>query len=625
MTATIEIAARGYAAAEVRPKSVNAGARTVEIIFSTGAPVKRYSWDEGYYMEVLEMSPASVDLGRLNAGASLLDTHAQGTMANRIGAVVPGSARIENGKGVCVVQLSTARNGQQLLDDLAQGLPLPISVGYRVHEYSKTEGDENALPTYTATRWEPLEVSAVPVPADAGAHARADAPQAQRNTVPVIARRAEDAAGIKEFEMTTTLDADPALAERKRAADITQIGNAHRASTRLIKKAVDTGVSVAEFREMVMDEMRAYQARTETFGITPPHDADVGQRRLGDRLADALMARVKPGSKVENDTRQFVGLSAAELARAALHELGQSTTGVRPSELIGRALHTTSDFGYALSAVAGRLVAAGYENAPSQIKRIARETSAKDFRAKTSIRLTEAGGLEKVNEHGEFKRGKWAEGSEAYAIDTYGKIFGLTRQALINDDLDLLQTVPNRLGEYASRFESAFLSNLLETPPRMQDGQPLFHASHGNLAATGAAISISSLGVARLALRRQRGIGGEVIAVEPKFLVVPPELETLAEQVLAEVNASKVEDVNPFAGRLELVVEPHLKSDRAWYLAASQTQTGFEYAYLEGESGPQIETRVGFDIDGTEWKVRLDFGGGFTDTRGIYKNPGVAE
>lgn len=618
MTATIEIAGRAFVPAEVLPRSVDRQARTVDVIFSTGAPVKRWSWDEGAFLEELEVSPEAVDLARLNAGASLLDSHVQDSMANRLGAVVPGSARIEGGKGVCTVQLSTARNGQQLLDDLMQGLPLGISVGYRVHQYERTDGDGDLLPTYRATKWEPLEISAVAVPADAGAHVRAD--DAQRQTVPV---QPAGAPGLEIRSMTTPAANSAEILERNRADTITGLAERFDAPMRLARKAISEGKSEAEFREMILDHRRREQAKTETFGIAPM-DYNANERALSDRMADAILARVRPGHKLDADSRQFAGLSMAEMARLALNARNESTTGVRASEVIARALHTTSDFSHALSAVAHRLVLAGYEGAPSQIKRIARETSARDFRAKTSIRLSEAGSLEKVNEHGEFRRGTWAETGESYVLETYGKIFGLTRQSLINDDLDLLSSAPGRLGEYASRFESAFLAKLIESQAKMSDGATFFHATHGNLASTGAAISVASLGSARLALRRQKGVGGEVIAVEPKFLLTPPELETLAEQVLSEINASKVEDANPFAGRLELVVEPHLTNTQAWYLAAAPGQTALEFAYLEGESGPQVETRQGFDIDGTEWKVRLDFGGGFVDHRGIFKNPGVA-
>jgi len=586
----IEITDRGLRPAQIRLASLNCEARTVDVIWSTGCPVKRFSWDEGEFLESLAMTADAVNLQRLNAGASFLDSHSQTSMANRLGAVVPGSARIEYGKGVATILLSTSKSGEQILADLRTGLPLPVSVGYRVHTYERADGDGATLPSLTATRWEPMEISAVPVPADFGAYARSATDDTQRHTVTIqTARRAENAAD-KENVIMSQSAIESVAAERQRSAEIHEIGTYHKASPRLMKRALESDMTVPELREAILDEMRARQARNETFSVAP-HDNGTNERSLADSLADAILARVKPGHAPNASSRQFAGLPMAEMARAALTARGEATAGVRPSELIGRALHTTSDFSLALSSVANRLVRNGYASAPSQIKRIARETTARDFKAKTAVQFSEAGGLERVNEHGEFKRGNFAEAGETYRIDTFGKIFGLTRKALINDDLDLLARVPNSLGEYASRFESQFLAGLLEAPAKLRDGKALFHPDHGNLAGAGSAISVSSLGAARLALRRQRGIGGEVISVEPKFLLVPPELETTGEQILSDINASKVDDVNPFAGRLELVVEPYLTNEQSWYLAADPAQTALEYAYLEGETGPQIETR----------------------------------
>ena len=109
----------------------------------------------------------------------------------------------------------------------------------------------------------------------------------------------------------------------------------------------------------------------------------------------------------------------------------------------------------------------------------------------------------------------------------------------------------------------------------------------------------------------------------PASLVVPPELETTAEKLLSAVQAAKTGDVNPFS-TLGLIVEPRLTSATAWYVVADTTTIdGLEYAYLEGAPGPQTETRQGFDVDGLEIKLRLDFGAGFVDWRGWYKNAGA--
>ena len=62
-----------------------------------------------------------------------------------------------------------------------------------------------------------------------------------------------------------------------------------------------------------------------------------------------------------------------------------------------------------------------------------------------------------------------------------------------------------------------------------------------------------------------------------------------------------------------------------WFLVASPAAIDtIEYAYLEGQEGVALETRMGFDVDGIEIRARLDFGAKAIDWRGLYKNPGVA-
>ena len=194
---------------------------------------------------------------------------------------------------------------------------------------------------------------------------------------------------------------------------------------------------------------------------------------------------------------------------------------------------------------------------------------------------------------------------------------------IINDDLGAFSDISSRFGAGAASFEATQLVALLEANGVMGDGQPLFHASHGNLAASGGALAEDTLSAARVAMRKQTGLSGDLIDVTPQFLIVPPDLETTAEKLLSTVQATRAEDVNPFT-RLTLIVEPRLSSATRWFVAASPTTIdGLEYAYLEGAPGPQIETRQGFDVDGLEIKVRLDFGAGFVDWRGFYRNDGA--
>ena len=261
------------------------------------------------------------------------------------------------------------------------------------------------------------------------------------------------------------------------------------------------------------------------------------------------------------------------------------------------------------------------------MKRLARQTEANDFRTRHRIMLDSSGlTLEQVNEHGEFKSGTMTESEETYAIKPFGRIIGISRQALINDDLGAFSTISGRLGSAAAGFEAQFLVDLLISNsglgPTMSDGAVLFHATHGNVSVSGAAPSEDTLSAARLAMRRQTGPSGGLIVVEPRYVLVPPDIETTTQKLLTTIQPVTVDEVNAFSD-LTLVVEPRLTDTERWYLVAAPEQIdGLEYSYLSGAPGPQTESRAGFEVDGIEVKVRLDFGAGFTDWRGWYGNAG---
>jgi hypothetical protein len=240
--------------------------------------------------------------------------------------------------------------------------------------------------------------------------------------------------------------------------------------------------------------------------------------------------------------------------------------------------------------------------------------------------LGEAPELLKVNEHGEVTRGGMAEAKQSYTLATYARIFGITRQALVNDDLGAFAEMSQKFGRAAAEFIAKELVAKLTSNPTMDDGVVLFHATHGNLGTAGV-ISITTLAEALKLMRLQKGLDGKTpVDVTPKYLVVPAALEVVARQYVAQINATKASDVNPFNADLEVVVDPRLdaNSATAWYLAADASSIDtIEYSFLEGEPGPQFESRAGFDVEGIETKVRLDFGCGVVDHRGLFKNAGA--
>lgn len=714
---------KSYGEVEVRADTFNEEDRSVEVCWSTGARVKRYSWDEGYYMEELAVDKDAIRLDRFNA-MSLLDTHDNYSMDSRLGTVIPGSVRIEGGKAYARIKFSKKQRAEELMQDVRDGHPLPISVGYKIHRYEKTEGADGQLPVLRAIDWEPLELSAVPIPADAGATSRSEpdgkdfetvlvrqdspnaAPSATTKERPMNKREAAKqykgeqlealalGAGLSRKENETddalrarlidaldkeereaaadkarkdaeaetarraaeeeaqrraasqqqqppagTLTAQQAAeqarqaveAERTRRSDIESFARTAglKLEDELVRTALDKGHSMEQFRDAVLDTMVARQAQNPTF----PHietrglQDEVETRRAA--VTNALLHRADPDAhKLDDAAREWRGMSLLQLQRELMLARGEKTRGLSDMEIAARAFHTTSDFPVILANVVRTTLLAGYQTFPNTFDLIAKRRTVTNFKEIRAVRFGENPELKKVNEHGEFPRGTMVEGSESYKIATYGRIIGMTRQMLINDELGAFAQVPNRWGRQVAKLEGDIVWGMIVKNAKMSsDGKALFHADHKNLGAA-AALSVDALADGRKNFRKQTDIDGVRVDIAPKYLFVPTDLETTAEKILTQVTPIKTDDVVPASIRsLTPVSEYRLDalSATAWFLFAGKEDidAGLEYAYLEGNEQPYTEERMGFDVDGVEYKVRHDFGAGLTDFRFGYMNPGA--
>lgn len=137
-----------------------------EIVFSTGAPVKRYDWANGrYYLEQLEVSEQAINMDRLERGAPLLNTHYAWDLEAQLG--VCDQPEVRGGQGVCQTQLSRRDSVRGVVQDLEDGVIRNVSVGYSREAIEMVApGEENGMWIYRVTRWTPMEVSLVPIPAD---------------------------------------------------------------------------------------------------------------------------------------------------------------------------------------------------------------------------------------------------------------------------------------------------------------------------------------------------------------------------------------------------------------------------------------------------------------------------
>lgn len=412
--------------------------------------------------------------------------------------------------------------------------------------------------------------------------------------------------------------------ERTRVSELRALASTHRVEEADLNRMIDTGTTVADARNEVLNLLA-----TRSQNAVPGGHVVVGHHgeALRAGLVGALMNRVNPSQHPLTDgSREFRSMSLMNMAAEVIHAGGGSTRGMTPMEIAAKAMHSTSDFPAILADVANKTLRAGYEAAPRTFTAFCRQASASDFKFVNRAQLGEAPELEKVNESGEFNYGSMGEDNQRYKLETYGKIIALTRQTIINDDLDAFSRVPGAFGASAAELESNVVWGLITGNVKMADNKALFHNDHGNLG-TAAALSVESLSEARKKMRRQTGISAKrPLNLMAEYLVVPAALETKAQQIVAEILSAKSADVNPFAGKLQVVVEPRLddSSETAWYLSAAPARIDtIEYAYLTGEEGVYIETENGFDVDGVKIKARLDFGAGVIDHRGLFKNAGA--
>ena len=195
-TTTIEMGALWLRAAV---SSANAHERTVDLVFTTGAGVDRVDPMTGQrYIELLEVSTRALDLERLNAGAPLLDSHSAWSVGDILGAVVPGSARIEGGQALARVKFSRRPDVEPVFQDVLDRIITGVSVGYRVNRFEESKNASGRL-VRTATSWTPFELSLVSMPADVGAGVRGG--QERHRCVIVDAdRTADDRARLVRLE-----------------------------------------------------------------------------------------------------------------------------------------------------------------------------------------------------------------------------------------------------------------------------------------------------------------------------------------------------------------------------------------------------------------------------------------
>ncbi|MGH8045348.1 MAG: Mu-like prophage major head subunit gpT family protein, partial [Stenotrophomonas sp.] len=353
--------------------------------------------------------------------------------------------------------------------------------------------------------------------------------------------------------------------------------------------------------------------------------AGVDQRDLT-RAAMANAIQARAGLEQPTDGNPYRGMTMGEMARACVQATGTNVAGMDRMQIVGLAFtHSTSDFPALLGDASRRAVLQGYQEAEEYFDQFTRAVNVPDFKPTNLVGLGAFSDLDIVPEGGEYKHGTFSEQSQAMKIVTYGKLFTITRQAVINDDLGIFSDVPRKMGQAARRTLAKAVFDLINKNPILADGKRLFSAEHGNLLPP-ELITTASVGAMQAAMRLQKDKDGNLIQVPMKGLLTPVALGLQARAVRTAEFAvgAGTGDRDPNTVRNTFEVWDHGRLDekdsKAWYgLANPAFVDAIVVGYLDGNQSPYLEQEQGFTVDGVAWKVRLDAAPAIADYRGIYK------
>ncbi len=451
--------------------------------------------------------------------------------------------------------------------------------------------------------------AAAPAPA---APVAAPAPQAAPQPAP-----AQPAAQIDMAAIKAQLQAD----ESARRTSIQAVFAGFDQHAALMSECMlDMNVNASDAKDKLL---KALGAGTTATGSAHIH-ASNGQI-ITDSLRNAIEARASI-SAIEQDNR-FNGYTLMEMARASLVHHGVGIAGMDRMGIVGMAFtHSSSDFGNLLADVAHKSMLKGYEEAQETFQLWTSKGILTDFREASRVDLSTFPSLDRVPEGAEYKYGSVGDNGEKIMLATYGKLFSITRQSIINDDLSTLTRIPKIMGRAAIRSIGDLVYAVLTGNPKMADGKALFHADHNNLQ-TAAALSIASISAAMTGMRLQKDKNA-TLDIRPKHLLTSVANEATAKALLLAEFDPALADAkvpNPVRNMLDVISDPRLDDanvNASFMTADPGMYDTIEVAYLDGNDKPYIEQQEGFTRDGAAFKVRIDAGVAPLSWRTMVKMPG---
>jgi HK97 family phage prohead protease len=661
--------------ATIRAEDLDEDARTIEVSFSSELPVRDF-----YEPVILLHEKGSADLATLRDMGAVLFNHNADRIVGR-----PENVRLDEDdhRGRATIRFDEDDASQEVMAKVKSGSLRGVSVRYSAEKAQRiNEGEEWESPgkrkfkgpLVVATRWTAREISLTPIPADVsvgvGRHETQEPTSGQeddgmdeRTRNYLISRGlANDATEDQAwalFDVLAQNDADTAreLAAAKAAnvagqcvtatvtAPVTATATADDPMERVgaLRSLAQESGHPELLADWLENETPVDEARSAAFKLLRDDSPPIGSPRSSGvavvedewtkrrGYAEAGLCQrlgLAQDKNYKGDVPAYIRLE--DIARWCLAKDGERNIEMlTPDAIAVRAIsQSTSSFPLILEAAANKSIRKGYDEAPQTYEVLTRRKDVADFKINKITNISDPGLFNETPELVPVQEEVYTEEGDSFSIATYAKGYSLSRQAIVNDDLDAFSRMGRFGGSFRRTINNAVFA-LIQTPPTMPDGKGLFATDHpsGSNSTTGV-LSATSMGVARTMMERQKGLGATPaqLSIKPRYLLIPPELNLVAQQLLGSLyNPATLATAQlPVNMALEIISESELSSTAKWYISADPNVIDtIQVARLAGQNEPVIVREENNRVLGVSWISYGDFGVKAIDHRGLVYSTGA--
>jgi hypothetical protein len=585
---------------------------TFELVAYTGASI-RQGWSR---------NPLVVDLAQIDASRPIPILYAHGKEMPLLDSVIGRSLDATNDGSQLMLRGELIRGtpaGDKLIALAKAGVPLQASIGADVGSIENiaagasvtVNGREFPGPISVARGAVLRETSVVLFGADSATSA-------------AIAAEANEVSNMSEQLNEKPVEAAVPTTEATAivAADQKVIAGNDGANT--IDAEAVANIVLERLRADRLAEVRAERPRAPAAHVvdaSAAHDPRVIEAALCLNGGLGNVEKVFDQKTLEAADRRRGSTSLQEVLVEAARANGYhgpariSAGNIREVLASGFATHSISNV---LAATYGKFLLQGYTAVEAAWDQIASIRSVSDYKTVTGVRLNGGFDFEDVGPSGELKSADASDETRTIKAKLTGRMSSITMVDVVNDDLGALTQVPARLGRGAAvKLNKDFWSEF-------ESSNSTFYRRE--TAAAGNALQISALRTAVASYRKLTDPDGNPLGITPQLLLVPPELEMTAEELMGSSvlitgeNATRG-NVNVFAGRFRVVSSAYLTSGTTWWLMANPAELpAMEVAFLNGQRLPTVQqAEADFNMLGIQVRGHFSYGVAKAEARGAYR------